>query len=265
MTRLVAVLLLAAVGVLADAHEQEVPDQRAPGPQLHISAVAFDRENRPVDNLRASDLEVWIGGYRVPIRTLTVVTTSDAPAARSIVLLLDDRTILPDLIPGPGRSRASSSTGWRLAINRGCAAARRAHGIFWRTRAPAQNHRRREPVSTGWRRAAGRRRGPCVPDDRRVVAAARGTPGRPQDYRRHRRGAALRQPIPPPTVARSLRRESTEAMRATASAGAHVYVIDPAGLGAAPLSTARPACARDWRPRVPEHERFQRRRRADHE
>ena len=38
-------------------------------------------------------------------------------------------------------------------------------------------------------------------------------------------------PIPPPTVSRSLLPEWTEAMRATASAGVHFYVIDPGGVG----------------------------------
>ena len=52
-------------------------------------------------------------------------------------------------------------------------------------------------------------------------------------------------PIPPPTVARNLRPEWTEAMRATASAGAHVYVIDPAGLGAAPLLNGATGFARE--------------------
>ncbi len=36
---------------------------------LHISAVAVDGDERPVTNLKKEDLEVWIGGYRVPIES----------------------------------------------------------------------------------------------------------------------------------------------------------------------------------------------------
>ena len=48
-------------------------------------------------------------------------------------------------------------------------------------------------------------------------------------------------PIPNPIVGRDLRPEWTEAMRATASAGTHFYVIDPGGVGTLPaFSGARP-------------------------
>ena len=59
-------------------------DSAAPaGPRLHISAVAFDRDDRPVADLRASDMEVWIGGFRVPIETLTVIDSSSCRPSRA--------------------------------------------------------------------------------------------------------------------------------------------------------------------------------------
>jgi VWFA-related protein len=246
MTRLVALLLLSAAGALADAPEQEAQDRRAPAPLLHISAVAFDREGRPVGDLKASDLEVWIGGYRVPIRTLTVVTSSDAPAARSIVLLLDDRTIAPDLIP---RAREIA----RLFVNRMAPGDQIAivplHGErteFSGDRArllrsiddahlfqPAGVERLEDIGAHVFEMIAALSRQLVERQGGRKIIVGIGA------------GRLFDTPIPPPTVARSLRAEWTEAMRATASAGAHVYVIDPAGLGAAPLLNGATGFARE--------------------
>ena len=52
-------------------------------------------------------------------------------------------------------------------------------------------------------------------------------------------------PIPNPIVGRDLRPEWTEAMRATASAGTHFYVIDPAGVGALPAFSGSSGFARE--------------------
>ena len=218
----------------------------SPGPQLHISAVAFDREGRPVGDLKASDLEVWIGGYRVPIRTLTVVTSSDAPAARSIVLLLDDRTIAPDLIP---RAREIA----RLFVNRMAPGDQIAivplHGE--RTEFSGERARLLRSIDdANLFQPAGVERlediGAHVFD---MIAALSRQLVERQGGRKIIVGIGAARlfdtPIPPPTVARSLRREWTEAMRATASAGAHVYVIDPAGLGAAPLLNGATGFARE--------------------
>jgi VWFA-related protein len=246
MTRLVTLLLIAAVGTLADAHVQEVPDRRAPGPQLHISAVAFDRSNRPVGDLRASDLEAWIGGYRVPIRTLTLVTSSDAPAARSIVLLIDDRTLAPDLIP---RAREIA----QLFVNRMAPGDQIAIVPLHGERMEFSGDRARLLRSiddANLLQSAGVERlediGAHVFET--IAALSRQLVER-QGGRKIIVGIGAARlfdtPIPPPTVARSLRREWTEAMRATASAGAHVYVIDPAGLGAAPLLNGATGFARE--------------------
>jgi hypothetical protein len=52
-------------------------------------------------------------------------------------------------------------------------------------------------------------------------------------------------PIPPPGVSRSLLPEWTEAMRATASAGVHFYVVDPGGVGALPAFSGASGFARE--------------------
>lgn len=78
------------------------PDQepKVPGgPQLQIEAAIVDGDGNPVPDVRPNELEVWIGGFRVPIESLTWVTpsTRERPG-RLIVLLLDDVTVNPTLV-----------------------------------------------------------------------------------------------------------------------------------------------------------------------
>lgn len=245
MTRLIAGLMLATVAAVGNA-EVRRDSETQPAGQLHISAVAFDRSNRPVADLRASDLEAWIGGYRVPIRTLTLVTSSDAPAARSIVLLLEDRTLAPDLIP---RAREIA----RQFVNQMAPGDQIAivplHGE--RTEFSGERARLLRSIDdANLLQPAGVERLEDVGAHvfEMIAALSRQIVER-QGGRKMIVGIGAARlfdtPIPPPTVARSLRREWTEAMRATASAGAHVYVIDPAGLGAAPLLNGATGFARE--------------------
>ena len=67
---------------------------------LLIDVVAVDRKGQPVTDLRPGELEVWISGYRVPIETLSVVTPSgDEGGGRSVVIILDDMTLQPAVVP----------------------------------------------------------------------------------------------------------------------------------------------------------------------
>ena len=51
-------------------------------------------------DLTREEIEVWIGGYRVPIDTFAAVTPADAErGGRSIVLILDDVTPAPAMVP----------------------------------------------------------------------------------------------------------------------------------------------------------------------
>ena len=99
MRRLLVVLTLSGIGALADAQTTRPPEPRPPGPLLRISAVALDKDDRPVMDLQARDLEVWIGGYRIPIEALTIVDPADIERGHLIVLLLDDTTLPLELIP----------------------------------------------------------------------------------------------------------------------------------------------------------------------
>jgi VWFA-related protein len=67
--------------------------------RLTIDFVALDRNGLPVTDLKPSDVEVWIGQFRVPIETLKLVTPeTDERGGRLIVLLLDDVTLRPDVM-----------------------------------------------------------------------------------------------------------------------------------------------------------------------
>jgi len=245
MTRLPAALTLAAIGTLAHAQAPSPQATRAPGPLLRISAVALDRDDRPVTDLQARDLEVWIGGYRVPIETVTAVTTASDDRGRQIVLLLDDTTLAPIQGPrvreiarrfvnrmAPGDRMAvvalngdtMESTGDRSRLLRSIDAANLM---------PAAGVQRVEDVGAHvLETIAALSRQFAEDSGRRTIVAI---------------GAAwlFDRPIPPPTVSRDLRPEWTDAMRATAAAGAHVYVIDPAGVGASPTFNGSSGFARE--------------------
>ncbi len=246
MRRLIVVLTLLAIGTLVDALAQSPPEPRASGPLLRINAVALDRDDRPVMDLRARDLEVWIGGYRVPIQTVTAVTTSSDDRGREIVLLLDDTTLAPVQAPrvraiarrfvnrmAPGDQMAivalngdtMESSGDRTRLLKSIDAANLL---------PAAGVQRVEDVGAHVLQtiAALSRQFVEGSGGRRTIVAI---------------GAAwlFDRPIPPPMVGRDLRPEWTDAMRATASAGVHVYVIDPAGVGASPVFNGSSGFARE--------------------
>lgn len=213
---------------------------------LLIDAVAFDRSNKPVTDLKQDELEVWIAGYRVPIETLVSVTpASEAARGRLILLVLDDMTLPLPLVPrakeaarrfvnrmGPDdemaivmlRGSTVNSTSDRARLLRGIDAYNvRAAGVlpFEELGAQVLN-----TVATLARNLAE------LPERRGVIVAI---------------GASwlLDRPIPPPTVARELRQEWTAAMRMMSFANANLYVIEPAGVGMVPVGGGTGGFARE--------------------
>ena len=176
------------------AHAQKTPAAPA-GPRLHISAVAFDRDDRPVADLRASDMEVWIGGFHVPIgsadghrarRAAGLTGTSDrAPARRH------DAATGPHPRRQGDRSAFRRSPGARRRNGRG-GAQRQRDGEHGRPQRPPTEHRIGWPAAGHWRSACGRRWGACAQDRCRAVPPTAGTARRPEDDRRHRPCRALR-------------------------------------------------------------------------
>src|SRR5205809_7981090 len=91
--RLIVPCALAAVlGTAALSAQNPVAGERRTA--LLIDAVALDSKNMPVADLKPSDLEVWIGHFRVPIETFTPVTpATDERGGRIVVLVLDDISV----------------------------------------------------------------------------------------------------------------------------------------------------------------------------
>jgi VWFA-related protein len=90
MTRVLIVLVVLLLPGIAGA--QPPPDPAAA--PIRLDVVAFDRKGAPVTDLRPTEFEVWISGYRVPIAD--VYLPSPAAGGRTLVLLLDDTAIGPE-------------------------------------------------------------------------------------------------------------------------------------------------------------------------
>ena len=230
MTRLVLVATLLAAS-LSSAPRAQVP----PTAPVVIDAVVVDANGVPVTDLTAKDLEVWIGGYRVPIDTVTPVTPSHERAGRMLVLILDDLLLHPSLAP---RVREVA----RRFVNRmlpGDAMGITTFngGTFEMTSDRTQLFRIIDDYNV---RAAGVQRTDYYGE--RVLAMTGGISrhlAEPQDRRKTivaiGVAAVFDTPIPPPQLGGELRKEWTDAMRALAFSNTAFYVIEPAGLGGMPM------------------------------
>src|SRR6187401_2560550 len=90
MIRLLLPLVLIALGTVPGF--TQAPSERGAG-RIHIDAVALDKNGLPVMDLKPAEVEVWIGHFRVPIESFTVVKPAANPSGRLTVLVLDDVTM----------------------------------------------------------------------------------------------------------------------------------------------------------------------------
>src|SRR6188768_3855729 len=91
MIRLLLPLVFLALGLVPE--RAQAPSERGAG-KIHIDAVAVDKNGAPITDLKPEEVEVWIGHFRVPIESFTVVTPDANPSAgRLTVLMLDDVTL----------------------------------------------------------------------------------------------------------------------------------------------------------------------------
>jgi VWFA-related protein len=203
--------------------------ERAPG-HLSIDAVAFDRQGMPVTDLEREEVEVWISGYRVPIETFTAVAPSDSErGVRSIVLILDDLTLAPSLIPrarnAARRFVTTMSPGDQMAIVR-------LHGAS--TEHTGDRAGLLKIIDTYNVRSAGVIRLDALGEQvlKTIASLSRQFEGSGRRKAIVAIGSAwlFDTPIPPPASGRDLRAEWTGAMRAMAFANATLYVIDPGGV-----------------------------------
>lgn len=227
MIRLTSLILAGVIG--AGAQLPEPPAPRGSG-HLLIDVIAVDRKGLPVTDLRPGEVEVWINGYRVPIESLRVVTPSDS-GGRSVVMILDDLTLQPAVVPRAREAArhlvnrmlpddqmaivalngaAMEATSDRARLLRRIEEYNvRASGVV---RLDALSGQVLEIIASVSRQLA-------ETSDRKKTIVAIGAPW------------LFDTPIPPPTVARDLRKEWTDAVRAMAVAHVNLYVIDPSGVG----------------------------------
>jgi VWFA-related protein len=66
-------------------------------PRLRLDVVVIDENGAPVTDIRPSELEVWISGYRVPVTDVFAITPASHP--RTVLLLLDDAAVPATLAP----------------------------------------------------------------------------------------------------------------------------------------------------------------------
>lgn len=239
---LIAVAVIGTIGTETEPRQSPVEPAR----QLSIAAVAVDRDGMPVLDLRPDELEVWINGYRVPIETLTAVTPGhDETGGRSIVLLLDDVTLQPAVVP---RAREAArqvvdkmSPGDQMAIVA-------LNGTFMES--TGDRARLLQTLNAYTTRASGVMRIDTLAEHvlKTVATISRQlaeTSNRKKTVVAIGSSWLFDTPIPPPTIGRDLRPEWTDAMRAMAFANVTLYVIDPGGVGTSPTLSGSNGFARE--------------------
>ena len=229
MTRtLLASALVGAVIVSSGARQAPTDAPRA---RLTIDAVAFDRAGMPVMDLKPSEVEVWIGQFRVPIDTFTVVTPgADERLGRIVVLLLDDITVPLTMIPrvkevarrfvsrmGPGDQMAVvllnnpslESSGDPAKLNRAIEAYNiPAMGVMRRDELGSHVLKTISSISRAFAEAG---------TGRKVIVGI---------------GSGLfDRPLPPPSVGGDLLPEWIDAMKSLSRTNTNFYAIDPSGVG----------------------------------
>ena len=216
--------LILALPVLALA-AQEAQPLAVVTTRLNLDVVAVNRDGTPVGDLKPSEFEVWISGYRVPVEEVAFVTPGSS--SRTIVLLLDDMAVGPDLairvkeaaraivqrMSDRDRVSVISAQGSRVHSGGDRAALLRAIDSYRAQGFPLRIEDAGEHVLRLLTSLAGQMNE--IPGRKAIVAI----------------GAAwmFDTPLPPPGL-RDLREAWLAAMRSMAAANASLYVIDPVGL-----------------------------------
>jgi VWFA-related protein len=227
-----ALTCLAFAAVVAFQTPQ-TPVEPRPG-RLVIDAVVLDRAGVPVLDVKPSELEVWIVGYRVPIESVTFVNpTDDVTSNRAIALLLDDINVDAAVMP---RARdAARQFVNRMVPNDRIAVATLSGALLEPNADRARLLQRIDAYAPhAWSVDRLDTMGAHVLNTVTTVSRSIGqtTGGRKAIVALGPAGL-FDTPIPPPTLGRDLRPEWVNAMRAMASANIALYVIDPAGVGGA--------------------------------
>ena len=206
---------------------------QAPAKLIELDVVAVNRQGAPVTDLKPADVEVWLEQYRLPLESMTVLSNEDPRRRRTIVLLLDDITIPPELVPRarnvasrfiealePGdQMTLATLTGGGTGSTGDRAVLRQALGRFGlRANPPLRVDELAAHVLNTY--TAISRQVAELPGHRRTIVGIGS-------------GFVFDTPVPPVSVGRNLRGEWTTALRAMAFSNAALYVIDPGGVGTA--------------------------------
>ena len=224
-------LLLAAGAALALAATQTPPPA---ADRLTLDVVAVDRDGVPVTDLRPTEFEVWIGGYRVPIEEVAFV--SPEHTGRAVVLILDNFAVNPevaqrvreaaryfaDKVTDADRMAILPLSGNRTDFTSQRASLRQAIDAYHPQGFPFRIDDAGQHVLQMLAGLSAQL--PEVLPGRRRTVVAIGA------------GWMFDRPLPPPGSTRDLRAEWIAAMRALGAANASLYVLDPAGLGMAPIA-----------------------------
>lgn len=230
MPRQLALAALLSAALTGPLQAQTADRPAAVSGLLRLDVVALDRRDAPVLDLRPSELEVWVSGFRVPVTEVLAVTP--ASHRRTMVLLLDNVAVGPTLVP---RIKAAArqlvekmADGDRAAVvtlSQGTAqfTADRAAllGAIDAYRAQSLPLRADDTAAHALRTLETiARQMPETFEGRKAIVAIGA-------------GWLFDTPMPPPGASmRDLQREWIAAMRAMAGSHTSLYVIDPVGVGA---------------------------------
>jgi VWFA-related protein len=227
--------LLVALTLITASSFAPSPQTPAAQAQLRIDVVAVDSAGAPVTDLKPSEFEVWIAGYRVPIDDVTFVTPDEG--GRVMVLLLDNMAAGPVLMTrikeaaravirqmsDSDRLAVVPLQGDRTELTGDRARLLRAVEAYTFTGFPFRIEDAGANV-LGLLTALSRQMIELPGGVRKPIVAIGA-------------GWMFDTPLPPPNLGtRDLRQEWLTAMRAMAAANTCLYVIDPSGVGAAPYA-----------------------------
>lgn len=245
MTRTLLAFTLAAPLTITAPVAPNTASQPAGG-RVHIDASFVDKQGRPVMDLRPEEIEVWIGPYRIPIERVTVGAGNGEDRRRAIALVIDDITLTP-----VGMQRAKEVARHfvkKLGAGDEVVVTRLSGSLAKSTDDPAALLQAIDSISmpTGQPFIQPDSLGRHVLDTLKSIAQQIGE----SDASRKTIvgiGAAwlFDTPIPPVLGGQQLDRVMTDAARAMIVSGTTLYVIDPGGVGMAPVPGGRYGFARD--------------------
>ena len=244
MTRiLLAASLLAPLAVTAPA--RDAVSQTAGG-RVHIDASFVDKQGQPVMDLKPEEIEVWIGPYRIPIDAVAVGGAAGERGRRAIALVIDDITLTPVGMQrakevarhfvkrlGPGDQMVITRLSGSLAKSTDDSAAllRTIDSISMPTGQPfvQPDHLGGHVLDT--LKAIAQQIGESAAERKTIVGIGAGW--------------LFDTPIPPVVGGQHLDRAMTDAARAMIVGHTTLYVVDPGGVGMAPIPGGRHGFARD--------------------